>query len=199
MAFYFSDFGYLYRKRERVMRNMHLGKVSLRKLDLSDKEKIASMADNKNVWDNLTDIMPHPYGEEDAVTFIHMAVNSKTNHIFGIEYDGELCGVIGLHRQPDVFRLSAELGYWLGEEYWHKGIAVYAVRIAVTYGFEKMGLERIYASVYDFNKASQRVLEKSGFVFEGRSRRSVIKNNVILDDLRYGIVKDDIKDDYMKI
>jgi [ribosomal protein S5]-alanine N-acetyltransferase len=181
------------------MRNLHLGKVSLRKLDLSDKEKIASMANNKNVWDNLTDIMPHPYSEDDAVSFIRMATSSKSNHIFGIEYDGELCGVIGLHSQPDVFRLSAEIGYWLGEDYWHKGIAGYAVRIAVIYGFETLGLERIFASVYDFNTASRRVLEKSGFIFEGRSRKSVIKNNVILDDLRYSIIREDINDDYLKI
>jgi [ribosomal protein S5]-alanine N-acetyltransferase len=186
-------------KGEKTMRNLHLGKVSLRKLDLSDKEKIASMANNKNVWDNLTDIMPHPYSEEDAVSFIRMATSSKSNHIFGIEYDGELCGVIGLHSQPDVFRLSAEIGYWLGEDYWHKGIAVYAVRIAVKYGFETLGLERIFASVYDFNTASRRVLEKSGFTFEGRSRKSVIKNNVILDDLRYSIIREDINDDYLKI
>ena len=181
------------------MENLVLGNVSLRKLDLSDKGKIAFMANNRHVWDNLTDIMPHPYNEDDAVVFIRMATNSKENYIFGIDYDGELCGITGLHRQPDVFRLSAELGYWLGEEYWHRGIAGCAVRIAVVFGFENLGLERIYANVYDFNKASQRVLEKSGFTFEGRARKSVIKNGVILDDLRYSILKDEINDNYLKI
>jgi [ribosomal protein S5]-alanine N-acetyltransferase len=181
------------------MRNLCLGKVFLRSLALSDKEKIAAMADNKNVWDNLTDIMPHPYNVDDAESFISMAIKSKTNTIFGIEYDGELCGIIGLNRQTDVFRLSAELGYWLGEEYWNRGIASYATRLTVIYGFETLGLERIFSSVYDFNKASQHVLEKSGFVFEGRSRKSVIKNGIILDDLRYSIIRDDINDDYLKI
>jgi [ribosomal protein S5]-alanine N-acetyltransferase len=181
------------------MRNLCLGRVSLRKLELADKETIAVLANNKKVWDNLTDLMPNPYSIDDAGSFINMAINSKTNYIFGIVCEGQLCGVIGLNRQTDVFRLSAELGYWLGEVYWNKGIASCAIRLAVTYGFETLGLERIYASVYDFNKASQRVLEKSGFVFEGRSRRSVIKNGIILDDMRYSIIRDDINDDYLKI
>lgn len=179
------------------MRELSTGMVSLRKLEPQDRISIADLANNKNVWNNLTDQMPNPYSVEDAVSFINMAINSKMNHIFGIEYDSRLCGVIGLHRQSDVYRLSAELGYWLGEPFWNKGIASLAIRLVVVYGFESLGLERIYAAVYDFNKASQRVLEKSGFSFEGRSRKSVIKNGIILDDLRYSIIRDDLPENYL--
>lgn len=180
------------------MRELCLGNVSLRKLEQTDKNNIAGLANNKKIWDNLTDIMPSPYTVEDAVSFINLSMSSSTNHIFGIEHDSLLCGVIGLNRQSDVFRLSAEVGYWLGEPFWNKGIASYAIRLIVVYGFETLGLERIYATVYDFNKASQRVLEKSGFTFEGRSRKAVIKNGIILDDIRYSIIRDDINEDYLK-
>lgn len=181
------------------MRELSMGKVSLRKLKTSDRKELATLANNKNVWNNLTDLMPNPYTVDDAASFIDMATRSEANVIFGIEYDSRLCGVIGLHRQCDVYRLSAELGYWLGEPYWNKGIASVAIRLIVVYGLETLGLERIYAAVYDFNKASQRVLEKSGFLFEGRSRKAVIKNGIILDDLRYSIIRDDITEDYLLI
>lgn len=180
------------------MKDLCIGNVVLRKLNPSDKYDIARLADNKNVWNNLTDLMPNPYSVEDAVSFIKLATNSELNSIFGIEYDSDLCGIIGLHRQTDVYRLSAEIGYWLGEPYWNKGIASSAIRLTVVYGFQTLGLERIYAAVYDFNKASQKVLEKAGFTFEGRSRKSVIKNGILLDDLRYSIIRDDITEDYLK-
>lgn len=179
------------------MKDLCSGKVSLRKLDPSDNVIIAELANNKKVWDNITDLMPHPYSVADANAFINMASSSTTEKIFAIEYDSETCGVIGLHRQTDVFRLSAELGYWIGEPYWNKGITTLAVKLIVMYGFENLGLERIYACVYDFNTPSQRVLEKCGFVYEGRSRKAVIKNGIIFDDLRYSIIRDDINDNYL--
>lgn len=181
------------------MKDLRLGKVYLRKLDPSDNTTLAILANNKRVWDNLTDLMPLPYSVDDANSFINMAMGSESNHIFAIEYDSALCGIIGLNRQSDVFRLSAELGYWIGEPYWNKGIVSIAVRLTVLYGFECLGLERIYACVYDYNKASQRVLEKSGFLFEGRSRKAVIKNGIIFDDFRYSIIRDDITENYLNI
>jgi [ribosomal protein S5]-alanine N-acetyltransferase len=179
------------------MKDLRLGKVSLRKLNPTDNIIIAELANNKKVWDNVTDLMPHPYSVADANSFINMAISSETQNIFAIEYDSVPCGIIGLHRQSDVFRLTAELGYWIGEPYWNRGITTCAVRLIVMYGFETIGLERIYACVYDFNTASQRVLEKCGFVFEGRSRKAVIKNGIIFDDFRYSIIRDDLTDDYL--
>jgi RimJ/RimL family protein N-acetyltransferase len=176
---------------------MTLGEVSLRKLDASDKQIMAILANNRKVWDNITDVMPHPYSESDADDFISMAMTSDTEIIFAVEFSGELAGVIGLHRQKDVFRLTAEIGYWLGEPFWNRGIATSAVRLATHYGITRLGLVRIYANVYDFNKSSQKVLEKAGYRFECVARKAVIKNGIILDDYRYSFLDEFLTDDYL--
>lgn len=176
---------------------MVLGEVSLRKLDVSDNHTLANMANNRKVWDNITDVMPHPYTVRDANAFISLALNSDTEIIFAVEFRGELAGVIGLHRQKDVFRLTAEIGYWLGEPFWNKGIATGSVLLATQHGITRLGLVRIYANVYDFNKLSQRVLEKAGYRFECIARKAVIKNGVILDDYRYSFLDEYMTDDYL--
>src|SRR5512133_1253461 len=180
------------------MEHMTLGEVSLRKLDASDNLTIAHMANNRKVWDNITDVMPHPYTVRDANDFISMALYSDTEITYGVEFRGELAGVIGLHRQKDVFRLTAEIGYWLGEPFWNKGIATGAVKLATHHGISRLGLVRIYANVYDFNKPSQRVLEKAGYRFECIARKAVIKNNMILDDYRYSFLDEYLGADYLK-
>ena len=180
-----------------TMDEMTMGDVKIRKPDPADNHIIAELANNKRVWDNLTDIMPHPYSVADANTFINMAITSDINRIFAIEYRGSLAGIIGLHGQTGVFRLTAEIGYWIGEPYWNRGIATRAVRLLTHYGIKHLGLVRIYASVYDFNKASQRVLEKAGYRFEGIAKKAIIKNGVILDDYRYSFLDDYMTDDYL--
>lgn len=179
------------------MKQMTLGEVSLRKLNESDNQIIAILANNRKVWDNITDVMPHPYSVRDANAFISMAQDSDTEIIFAVEFRGELAGVIGLHRQKDVFRLTAEIGYWLGEPFWNKGIATRAAKLATHYGITRLGLVRIYANVYDFNKSSQRVLENAGYRFECVARKAVIKNGVILDDYRYSFLDEYLTDDYL--
>jgi RimJ/RimL family protein N-acetyltransferase len=104
---------------------------------------------------------------------------------FAIEYMGELAGCIGLVKQTDVYKLSAEIGYWIGEPYWGLGIATTAVELLTEYGFHQLGLVRIYSGVFDFNKASQRVLEKAGYQLEGIFEKSVIKNGKICNEYRY--------------
>jgi RimJ/RimL family protein N-acetyltransferase len=178
---------------------MTLGEVSLRKLNESDNQIIAILANNRKVWDNITDVMPHPYSVKDANEFISMAMNSDTEIIFAVEFRGELAGVIGLHRQKDVFRLTAEIGYWLGEPFWNKGIATAAVKLATHHGISRLGLVRIFANVYDFNKPSQRVLEKAGYRFECVARKAVIKNGAILDDYRCSFLDEYLTDDYLTI
>jgi RimJ/RimL family protein N-acetyltransferase len=180
-----------------TMDEMTMGNVTLRKPDPADNHIIAELANNKRVWDNLTDIMPHPYSVADANTFINMAVTSDIHKIFAIEYRNNLAGIIGLHGQAGVFRLTAEIGYWIGEPYWNRGIATRAVRLLTHYGIKHLGLVRIYASVYDFNKASQKVLEKAGYRFEGVAKKAIIKNGVILDDYRYSFLDDYMTDNYL--
>lgn len=163
--------------------------IRLRRLTLTDKKVIAKLCNNKKIWNNLTDRIPFPYLEKDAEEFIHITLKEVPQHTFGIIYKGDLVGVIGLIRQKDVYRLSAELGYWIGEPYWGLGIATQAVRLIKDYAFERLGLIRLFSAVFDFNKASQRVLEKAGFKLDCILEKAVIKNEVICDEYRYSIIK----------
>ena len=178
---------------------MALGNIGLRQLATTDNEAVAALANNRRVWDNLTDMMPHPYSVDDADTFIGMAIASETDRIFAIEYNGKLAGVTGLHGNTGVFRLTAELGYWIGEPFWNRGIATAAVKLLTHYGITAMGLVRIYANVYHFNTASQRVLEKAGYRFECVARKAAVKNGVIVDDHRYSFLDEDLKEGYLNM
>ncbi|MBE0650417.1 MAG: GNAT family N-acetyltransferase [Bacteroidales bacterium] len=163
--------------------------VRLRRLAVTDKKVIAGLCNNKKISDNLRDSFPFPYSEKDAENFIYRSLSENAEDTFGITYNGELAGVIGLIRQKDVYRLSAEMGYWIGEPYWGKGVATTAVKMIVEYAFERLPLLRIYAGVFDYNKASQKVLEKAGFKLDCIMEKAIIKNDVICDEYRYSIVK----------
>ncbi len=159
--------------------------VNIRPLELSDKMALAALANNKKVWDNLRDSIPHPYHEEDAAFFINLTKKQNPQQSFGITYQGELCGVISLIIKKDVYKKSAEIGYWIGEPYWKKGIAIKAVAQITKYGFKKLNLVRIYAGVYEYNIASMKVLESNGYLKEGIFKKAVIKNDKIWDEHRY--------------
>lgn len=159
--------------------------IKLRELEITDKEKLTELADNKKIWDNVRDYLPHPYKLSDAEFFINIVKKENPRQNFGIEYEGELCGVIGLIVKNDVYKKSAELGYWIGEYYWGKGIATKAVELITKYGFEKLQIIRIYSSVFENNIASMKVLEKNGFLKEGVFKKAVIKNEIIMDEHRY--------------
>jgi len=164
-------------------------KVRLRPLRYADKERLAKLANNKKIWNNLRDMFPYPYTQEDAVKFLDSVKQQEPQVTFAIEYEFSFAGVLGLFLQTDVYCKSAEIGYWIGEPFWGKGITTSAVKLAVTYGFETLNLNRLFAGIFEGNEASKRVLEKCGFQLEGIFRNAVFKNNKILDEYRYGIVK----------
>lgn len=163
--------------------------VRLRRLSVADKQVIARLCNNKNIWDNLRDSFPIPYSEKDAEEFIKLCMDENPAATFGINYKGDFAGVVGLVKQKDVYRLTAELGYWIGEPFWGLGIATKAVNLIVQYGFDTLGLMRIYSGVFEYNKASQRVLEKAGFNLDCILEKAVIKNGIICDEFRYSILK----------
>ena len=165
-------------------------KVGLRELKPDDTNRLSELANNKNIWNNLRDFFPFPYTKENARDFIDRCIKEDPKVTFAIEYKEELVGVAGLVLQSDINRLSAEVGYWIGEPYWNKGIASSAVALVVNYGFNTLKLNRIYCGVFDFNKASQRVLEKCGFTLEGIFKKAVIKDKKIIDEYRYAIIKE---------
>lgn len=165
------------------------GMVSLRPFRQEDAPRLAELANNEKIAVNLRDGFPHPYTPEDAEKFIEMAL-SKPDQIFAIEYQGEYVGNIGVHLKSDVYRLGAEIGYFLGEPYWGKGIMTKAVNLVCDYAFRELGIIRIDTGVFDFNPASMRVLEKCGFVREAVFRKSVIKRGKICNEVRYAKIKE---------
>ncbi len=159
--------------------------IKIRSLELSDKPDLVQLANNKKIWDNLRDYIPFPYTDDDAEFFINLTQDENPKQTFGILYNGELSGVIGLVVQNDVYKKSAEIGYWIGQPYWGKGIATKAVELITKYGFEKLKLNRIYTGVFEYNIASMRVLEKNGYGKEGVFKNAILKNKKVCDEHRY--------------
>jgi RimJ/RimL family protein N-acetyltransferase len=155
----------------------------------SDIPALVASANNRNVWINLRDRFPHPYTERDARTFLRNVQHAGDETFFAITFDGTAVGGIGFMLQTDVERVSAEIGYWLGEPFWGRGIATDALRAVTHYAFEHHALTRLFALPFASNVASCRVLEKAGYALEGRLRRSAIKDGVIVDQLQYACIR----------
>ena len=164
---------------------------SLRPVTENDKHTLAHFANNEKIYNNVRDIFPFPYSLNDAENFIKsITENSQSPQThFAIDIEGEAVGMIGLHQKSDVYRKNIELGYWLGEPFWNKGIISEVVKLLVQYTFSNFDVHRIYAGVFQSNPASIRVLEKSGFKLEAVLKNSVIKNNIIMDECIYSILK----------
>lgn len=165
-----------------------LSRSVIRDWDPSDAESLVRHANDHEVWRRLRDQFPHPYTSADAEAWIAKARAKDPPTSFAVAVNGEAAGGIGVHPQNDVYRLSAELGYWLGRDHWGKGIMSEAVAAVTDWAFDALGVVRVFASALETNPASARVLEKAGFVFEGTLRRSVIKEGRIMDSLLYAKV-----------
>lgn len=165
-------------------------KVNLREYKMSDAEALAKKANNAKIARYLTDGFPHPYTLENAREFIEKFASHNPTQVFAIEIDEQLVGGIGIHPQSDIMRLNAELGYWIAEEFWGRGIATSAICQIVEYAFENFNINRIYARPFGSNKASARVLEKCGFLLEAKIEQNIIKNGIIEDELIYAIRKE---------
>ena len=169
-----------------------IGDYAIRSLTIDDVPAITRHANNRNVWMNLRDLFPFPYHSAHAQAWIRDVMADRPEMNFAIASAEEAIGGIGLHRQTDFMRRSAELGYWLGEEHWGKGIATMAVKTMTAWGFAHMDIDRIFAQVFGWNPASGRVLEKAGFTFEGRLRGAVYKDGRTTDLLTYGMLRSDL-------
>ena len=158
-------------------------------------EDIPSMVQHANSWKvarNLRDVFPHPYTERDARDFVALCIQNegKGQLCRAIDVGGQAVGTISLTVGRDVYRKSGELGYWLGEDFWGRGIMTAAVQRICQEGFERFDLVRIYAQPYACNTASRRVLEKAGFTLEGVMRRGVYKNGQVQDYCMYALLRD---------
>jgi [ribosomal protein S5]-alanine N-acetyltransferase len=148
-----------------------------------DLEPLATLANNKKIWNNVRDYFPHPYTAQDAKEWLALNVGITPVLNFVIEVDGQFAGSIGMVPKTDVYRNNMEIGYWLGEPYWGKGIATKAITLICEFiTKEYPHINRIYAEVFEGNKASMRALEKNDFELECIRKKAVIKNDVLLDD-----------------
>lgn len=164
-------------------------KIIFRPWHINDLDDLVALANNKNIAQFMADVFPHPYTIENGKTFINFAISSTNSHIFAITLNDEIVGSIGLHIQADILKKNAEIGYWLAEEYWGKGIMTEAVNQMVTYGFDNLDIVRIFARIYGTNKPSQKVIEKANFKLEAKFEKTIYKNNEFLDELIYAIRK----------
>lgn len=169
---------------------MHLSlqRCTVRSFKPADAPSIAQYANSRKIWLNLRDAFPHPYALADAEQFIATECTKEPEVVFAIAVDGVAVGGIGLKLQTDVERCSAELGYWLGEPFWGKGIMTDAVKGVTVWAIEQFDLTRVFAVSFAWNTASCRVLEKAGFMHEGIMRRSAIKDGQVLDQHLYAFV-----------
>lgn len=165
----------------------------LRPWNMSDLPALLRYANNFNISNNLTDKFPHPYSEADGKRFIGMATADEPIHIFCIDVNGEAVGGIGIHPQDDIHRKNAELGYWLAEPFWGKGIVTAAIPQAIDFAFNTYDLNRVFARPYGRNVASQRVLEKCGFVLEARLEQTLFKNGQFEDEMIYAVRRENWK------
>jgi ribosomal-protein-alanine N-acetyltransferase len=156
-----------------------------------DQPSLARHANDALVWRNVRDHFPHPYTLADADAWIARVVGHEPETQFAIEVSGEVAGGVGLMLQEDVARHSAEIGYWLGQTYWGRGIMTDVVRRMTRYGFTSLDLYRVYALVFEWNPASRRVLEKAGYILEGRLRKAAIKDGQLLDQFAYAVTRHD--------
>jgi [ribosomal protein S5]-alanine N-acetyltransferase len=161
----------------------------LRPFHANDLDSLVHYANNPKIAMFLMDRFPHPYTVDHGKAFIASATQNSPPHILAIDIGGKVVGGIGIHQQMDVQSKNAELGYWLGEPFWGKGIATEAVKQMVTYGFRNFDITRIFARPFGTNIASQKVLEKAGFILEAKFEKTFFKNGVFLDELIYAVRK----------
>lgn len=160
---------------------IELDGLALRPPEPGDAPRLAQLANDRAVWRNLRDAFPHPYTLEHAQQFISRNLDPSVTATFIIEVDGLLAGACGAHRGTDVYARSAEVGYWLSPAARGRGVATKAVTALSRYAFEVLGVSRLQASVYAWNPASMRVLEKAGYEREGVLRASVFKDGQLID------------------
>lgn len=174
-----------------AMIEIKLSKCILRPWKASDLDSLVENANNPNIARFLRNLFPHPYTRKDGEEWIERISAMEKPNILSITVDGKGVGGIGIHPMSDVYFKNAEIGYWLGETHWNKGILSEAVPAMVKHAFENYDITRIYAGIYSPNLASMRVLEKSGFTKEAILKKSVFKNGEYLDEHVYALLKED--------
>ncbi|KAF7591701.1 hypothetical protein BBP40_001214 [Aspergillus hancockii] len=176
---------------------LHLNNYLIRPYHIGDIEAIAKEANNPQIARWLRNQFPQPYSLEEAKNWVSIANSSSPTLNFAIcrQEDNVLVGSIGLTPKGDVYYRTMEIGYWLGQDHWGKGIATQALSALTRWAFENFGhILRLEAEIYEGNEASQRVLVKAGYELEGRRRKAAEKNGVVLDVLMFATFRPEVAD-----
>ena len=168
---------------------LDLSDLRVRSWRRNDLDALLRHANNPKIAANMRDQFPYPYTRRDALDYLNYIREQDVPTSFAVEYEGEAIGGIGFKIGVDIARLSLEVGYWLAEPYWGRGLTTRAVTAACDWAFDHYRVVRIFATAFSHNVASMRVLEKAGFEREGVLRRSAIKNGEILDQVMYAKVR----------
>ena len=168
---------------------LELPRCTVRHWAATDLMALVTHANNRHVSIHLRDRFPFPYEVEHGRTFLDWIIQQASPTVWAIEVNGEAAGGIGVELHQDVERVSAEIGYWLGEAAWGRGVVTEALQAVTAEVFRRFELTRIYALPFADNRASVRVLEKAGYTLEGHLRQSAIKDGVIRDQLLYAAYK----------
>ena len=155
----------------------------------TDALSLARHANDRAIWRNLKDHFPNPYSLANAEWFIEHCRTEIPESAFAIVVDDEAVGSIGFEHRGDIWRRSVELGYWLAQPYWGRGITTNVVKEMTEWAFDTWSINRVWAGVFAWNPASARVLEKAGYVYEGRFRQSAVKDGELVDELIYSVVR----------
>ena len=168
---------------------------ALRPWEEADAASLARWADDPGIAAHLRDVFPSPYMESDAAWFIRdcMAREGRNQMCRAVVVDGVAVGCVTVTRGSDVYRKSAELGYWLGRDFRGRGFMTEAVGGLCREAFAAWDIVRIQAEVFAPNAASRRVLEKAGFTPEGTKRAAVYKNGQVLDACVYALLREEFQ------
>ncbi len=164
-------------------------KYILREWRTNDYTSLAKHANNINIWNNVRDYFPHPYTIKNAKEFIRMVSGKPFQQDFAIEINGRVGGGIGFVPGSDIEQFSAEIGYWLGEEYWNQGIMSEAIKDVSEYIFQHTKIVRLFATVFEYNKASMKALENAGFRKLAILHKAAFKNGKFINLHYYELVK----------
>lgn len=157
-----------------------------------DAASLAKVLNNKKIQDNLRDGLAFPYTEQDALDFINDMLNADPTKTFAfaiVNDEDQAIGSIGAFRCGNIHRQTAEMGYYVAEDYWGQGVGTKAVKQLTDYVFAETDIIRIFAEPFSTNQASCRLLEKNGFQFEGTLRKNAVKNGKVVDMQMYALIK----------
>lgn len=156
--------------------------VRIRPWTIDDATALAQILNNRNIVCNLRDGIPFPYTVKDAIDYLANTAIPQSYYHFCIDVNRQVAGSIAILPKNDVYRKTAEIGYYVAEPYWKRGIGTKAIGLATEYVWKNLDVVKIYAEVFEFNKPSMRALEKNNYHLEAVRKKHVIKNGRFWDD-----------------